>query len=337
MKLTPKLLGYLSKVFAQGPGSALALRIRYDGTSMTWSVSDAVLKTALVGGTGTPLHINLAAYTIGSLAAHIAARPGYSVPFVATDEISSLSALTLLDATGDQDTSNGDHLSAYTSVLWAYLEAQSNELTLARAAATEALLQMSLRSASDLWVDEHGSYYGIERAPGETDAAYSLRVIASIGRPLGNNIAIEQAINTASGGLNARVTDAPAAAFTIPYAGTSYGLFDVVYSIMLDGNDDLAVYTERVRRLVEQVRDAGTHLRTISVRGDLMDAYPIETSVGESVNFGVSQEISESAALGTVLHNGVHLRDGSITYDSSAETLLLQVITAGVPGPVQDI
>lgn len=337
MKLTTKLLGYLSRVFDRGPVQTLALRIRYAGTSMTWSVSDAVLSTAVVGGAGAPLQIQLSGFTIGSLASFVAAQAGYSVPFVAPTEISSLSALTLLDASGDQDTSNGDHLQAYTSVLWAYLESQANELTLARAAAAEALLQMSIRTAADVWVDEHGGYYGIPRIPGESDAIYSLRVVASIGRPLGNNVAIEQAINAASGGLNARVTDAPALAFTVPYAGTSYGLFDVVYSIALDGPDDLSVYTARVRDLVEQVRDAGTHLRTISVRGDLADFYPVETEADESLALAVGHAFSESAALGVVLHDGVHMHNGSVTYDSSAETLLLQVITGGVPGPVEEV
>ncbi len=337
MKLTPKLLGYLSHVFERGPGDVLALRVRYDGTAFTWRVSDAVLTTTVAGGTGVALQIQLASYTVGSLAAFIAAQPGYTVPFLAGVEVAQLSALTLLDAAGDQNTSNGDQFKAYTSVLWAFLESQANELTLARAAAAEALLQMTIRTAADVWVDEHGDYYGIARLPGEPDTIYALRVIASIGRPLGNNIAIELAINAASGGLNARVTDAPAMAFTTPYVGTSYGLFDVVYSVMLDGDDDLSVYTDRVRSLVEQVRDAGTHLRTISVRGDLMDLYDVDTLVGDPMDLRVAQDIVESAALASVLHNATHFRNGSIRYDSSEETLLLTVITAGVPGAQQQI
>lgn len=337
MKLTGKLLGYLSRVFDRGPGAVLALRVRYAGTSMRWTVSDGVLRTTVTGGPGADLTLQLSLYTVAGLAAVVAVQPGYSVEYVAGADVAGLSALTLIDASGDQNASNGDHLNAYTSVLWAFLEAQAGELTLLRAAVDEALAQMSMRSAADEWVDEHGGYYGFPREPGEPDAVYALRVIASIGRPLGNNIAIEQAINTSLGGLNARVTDVPAQAFTVPYAGTSYGLFDVVYSIALDGDDDLSVYTERVRRLVEQVRDAGTHMRTISVRGDLADAYPVQELASEALDVSVGMSIVESAALQLNLHDGSRLRNGSITYDSGSESLQLTIITNGVAAPPESI
>ena len=147
MTLTEKLLGYLNRVFDKGPDAALALRLNYDG-AMTWRVSGGVLTTSVTGGTGSPLTVALGGFSVSGLAAYLSAQPGYSVPFTATGDLASRSALALIETTGNPAQSNGDHLMAFQSVLWAYMSAQSAELSTAQLAIGEALLQIAALTAS---------------------------------------------------------------------------------------------------------------------------------------------------------------------------------------------
>lgn len=261
MKLTQKLIGYLNRVFDKDPGQVLALRLRYSGTSMTWKVADGVLSTTVVGGSGVSLVVPLQGYTIGSLCTFLAAQTGYSVPYQDLSTISGRSALVLIDGSGDQDASNGDHLYGYTSVLWAYMEAIANELTLIRAAISEALLQMAANTASGEWVDEHGGYYNVPRNTDELDAAYAARIVAEVIKARGNNIAIAEAIKTAVLADAAQVIDY--GVITTATDGTeSYGLFDVT----VESTTDVPLATTEdatVRQVIEVMRDAGTHLRKL--------------------------------------------------------------------------
>lgn len=261
MKLTEKLLGYLNRVFDRGPERVLVLRLRYDGV-MRWRVENAVLTTEVTGGSGAALSVDLSGYTVASLAAFLAAQPGYSVPFSDALAVPGLKATVLIDGTSDQDSSNGDHLYAYTSVLWAFMEAQASELKLLRDAVDEALLQMAANTASGEWVDEHGSFYAVGRKSGETDAAYAARIVAEVGRARGTNVAIAQAVRVGSGAYRVDVVDYPT--FTVAGDGTkSYGLFDVAVAIDVDAPLSAEEIDANTRALIEAMRDAGTHLRNL--------------------------------------------------------------------------
>jgi len=161
--------------------------------------------------------------------------------------------------------------------------------------------------------------------------------------------------------LQADVVDVPAQAFTIPYSGTSYGLFDVVYSIALDGTDDLNTYTERVRSVVESYRDAGTHMRSLTVSGDLSDAYPTDTIADGALLLNVGVDPVETVQLEGKRHNGQYRRDGSslgsfdglfsfdgailygltpgplISFNNSGEDLLVTLTIAGAVQPEERI
>lgn len=259
MKLTRKLISHLNRVFDRSPDPVLGLRIRYDG-GMTWEVEDGVLRTIVVGGTGASLQLNLANYTIATLANYVAAQPGYSVPFVSAD-VGGLSARTLLDASGDQDSSNGDNLLAYTSLLWAWLDPIAKELKDAAEQVDQAVLQMTPQTASGEWLDELGLYYAVPRAASEPDGLYAPRIIAEVLRPRGNNIVIAQAVDEVAGGAGvSRVTDVG-----LDATSNSYGLFDIDISFSLERleqfgmNDTLTA----ALKVVERFRDAGTQLRRL--------------------------------------------------------------------------
>lgn len=305
MKLTTKLLGYLNRVFDKDPAQVLALRLAYNGSDMRWTVSDGVLTTTVVGGSGVGLTIDLSTQTVGQLAAYLASQPGYSVPYVDASVLVGKSALVLLDGTNNQASSNGDHLYGYTSVLWAYMEAMSNQLTLIRAAISEALLQMSANTAEGEWVDVHGVYYNVLRNQGEADAQYAARIVAEVLQARGNNVAIGEALRIAVGASAATVTDY--GTITTSTGGTkSYGLFDVE----IDSTTDTTMGADQdalVRALIEALRDAGTFLRKLKyVRKSPWLAYG-----GAALFVGENCTVNFNA----LVANGLYYADGSQNAD----------------------
>lgn len=326
MRLTPRLLGHLNRVFSADPEPFLALRLRYAG-EMTWRVADGRLRTTVPEAPTANLDLDLAGYTIGGLAAHLAAQPGYLVPYVALGEQARLSALALLDGEGDPARSNGDHLRAYSSVLWSYMEALAIELAAAAAAIESLPLEMQTTTAEGTWLDLLGSYYGIRRQGGEADRAYGARIIAEVLRPRGNNVAIEMAIRSMTGQEAAVVdvvewgADAPLHDGSITYDGTHlhnssaqprYGLFDITVGYDLEGAYDPTAFAASMRALVERLRDAGTQLRAVSLEAAEMEdsAAALLPKENEGV-FTVTRHLT---------HNGTLTHDGSVTHSSTIVT-----------------
>lgn len=305
MKLTQRLLSHLNSVFDKGPERVLVLRFRYAG-AMRWTVADGVLTTEVTGGPGIGFSVDLSTLTIAGLAAYISGRTGYTVEFVDTAAVPGLSATAIIDGTGDQDESNGDHLHAYTSALWAYMEAQASELRLLQAAIDEALLQMAASTASGSWVDEHGSFYAVPRASGEMDAAYAARIVAEVGQARGTNVAISEAVRRASGAYGVGVIDVPE--FSTSSGGTkSYGLFDVEASIDVNAPLSSAEIDANVRAVIEAMRDAGTHLRKLKyIRRATLPLY-----VGAFAKAGMRVTVS----FGTLTLDGSWYLDGSEELD----------------------
>lgn len=303
MRLTAKLIGYLNRVFDKDPAKMLAFRLQYSGTSMAWTVQDGVLTTVVTGGSGAALSVPLASHTVATLCTFLAAQTGYSVPYQDLSTFSGLSALVLLDGAGNQGESNGDHFYGYTSVLWAYMESIGNELTLLRASITEAILQMAANTASGEWVDEHGSFYNVRRNTSEVDAAYAARMIAEVIKARGNNVAIAAALKDAVSAESVDVTDYDA--ITTSSGGVdSYGLFDATVTSYVETTmgpaEDAAI-----RQIIEAMRDAGTHLRTLKyIRKSTMILY-----VGAALKTGENV---------TVLFRPLFL-NGSFSLDGSEE------------------
>lgn len=281
MRLTQKLISFLHRKFDKAPGRELALRVRYQTGVMSWQVADAALYLTADNSPAPTLTIDLTAYTIANLASYIAAQPGFTVEYMAPPELNTLSARVLLDGSNDIAQSNGDHLYAYTSPLWSFMEAAANELEQAEKQIVQAIRQMSTKTANGEWLDELGGYYGVPRLASEPDISYGPRIIAEVIRPRGNNVAIEAAIKTFTG-QTTRVTDVTSYigsgllynnAFnhnsSHNYDSTSanplYGLFDVELGYDLLNGGDISSYQSTITDLVGRLRDAGTHLRNLSL------------------------------------------------------------------------
>jgi len=286
-KLTKKLLLSLHRPFDKDPHPQLAFRIQYDGTGLTWSILNGILTLTATGGTGTSHTFNIANFKIGQLAQFIAALPGYSVPYQDTSAYALLSALALLDSSGSINVSNGDHVFGYTTILWAWMDANSSELGTAKAQIDNALLQMNTISAEDEWLDYHGTFYNVPRQQGELDPGYSPRMIASVLQPRGNNIAIAEAIKSITqAGQGVFVIDAiNDTSFAITYNGLihfdgaefydaglgvngAYGFFDVDFSFDFAGPVTQATYYAQILTTVEDFRDGGTQLRAVIFRNN---------------------------------------------------------------------
>jgi hypothetical protein len=334
MRLTQTLLGYLNRVFNKDPGQFLAFRMQYSGGGMSWQVADGFLTvTVPPGGVGQSFTVDLSTQTLQSLITLISGEPGFTVPF-SDPTRQQLSALVLLDGSNSQAASNGDHLYAYTSLLWAFFEACSNELELAETQIDQLPQQMSIPTADDFWLDFIGNLYGIQRgtivvngvSTREPSPIYGPRIIQEVLAPRGNNIAIQMAIQSGTGNQQAVVTDAPITTAGTPHYDSSisyngahlynvttqgsFGLFDVQTGFNLEGSENITDFENRVKAIVERFRDAGTHLRSITL--------------APSTLTDTATDPTDSASLtvftGT-LYSGRFNYDGTLTYGGgSSET-----------------
>lgn len=295
MKLAKKLVSYLHRVFNKDPQPFLALQIAYAGGAFTWQIVDqAMAPTSIAWDDGVtawdeveytwdmypmlapgttsiltftpangamPLIVDLSLYTVAELGAFIAAQPGYAIPYQDTSPYSTLSALVLLNGVGNSINANGNCLFGYTSLTWAFIDAYAAELETAKAQIANMPAQMNPLTASGSWVDLLGQYFNVSRQTGELDAQYGPRIIATVIRPLGNNIAIAEALRAINGGLAVTVSD---------YDGltnNSYGLFDVEFSVSLAllNVTTPANLTVLITTVVGAMRLAGTFMRTLSI------------------------------------------------------------------------
>lgn len=328
-KLTQKILIRLHRVFDKNPYPQLAFRLQYDGTGMTWQIANGVLTTTVTAGTGSDLSIPLSAFTVDSLAAMLGALPGYSVPFQDTSEYAQLGALVLMDGSNDINTSNGDHIYGYTNLLWAYIETVGAELGAAKAQIPNMLAQMTVPTAEDEWLDEHGSYYLVPRRADELDAAYAARMVQQVLQPKGNNVAIAMVIQAlAPDALNVRVIDSiNDLIFTITYNGliahngtahydaglgpdSGYGFFDVDFDYDFTGSVTQDTYFDLIVDTVPNFRDAGTQLRGIIFRNNGSTHLIVSDTIVDGIRVIVYDDFSTGYRL---LENGLVrlLEDGT--------------------------
>jgi hypothetical protein len=101
----------------------------------------------------------------------------------------------------------------------------------------------------------------VTRNPQELDGAYGARMIATVIRPLGNNVAIAEALRVINDGLAVTVEDYPV------LTNNSYGLFDVNFSAsvaLLDATTTTELHAS-VSAIINPMRMAGCFLRNLSI------------------------------------------------------------------------
>lgn len=189
-----KLLKYPhSAVFNKAPAQELSLRVRHaDGAG--WMIADEVL--TLTAGEVVRQY-DLAQYTFSALADAMRAD-GFDVPLV-SERWANKSALAAVEGSGHQYESNGDHIYAFTSLLWVLMSGYAGEVREARTQVRNALRQMVMTQAEGEWLGVWGELYGVERATHESDAAYARRIPVEAFRLRVNALAIEKAIKDITG------------------------------------------------------------------------------------------------------------------------------------------
>lgn len=109
------------------------------------------------------------------------------------------SAMALVEGGGDQNASNGDHVTAYTSLLWAIMSGYGGELRAGQYQVGQALRQMIIPQSEGEWLDIWGTLYGVDRKQVEIDAAFKQRLTREVFRRRVNAHAIELAIRDETG------------------------------------------------------------------------------------------------------------------------------------------
>lgn len=317
MKLTDSLLSYLNRVFSKDPLPFLALRITCDSGHMTWDVTAGILTLTPAGITiALPLSIDLSTITIAGLANYLSSRPGYIVPFVADFTVNNLSALVILEGSGDVSQSNGDHLYGYSNILYAYVNATANELELAQDQIPNAVAQMSTTSAGTEFLDFLGTYYKVPRNPGELDQAYAPRIISSVLLPSANNVGMAIALQSRFPGTAALVQDAVTNAGSLVIRdgsikfnslfvhnsgvlGISNGLFDIVFIFSFGGAISPAAYVPLLIAAMNAYRAGGTYLRNLILKDGASASIIINSfNVGPIlvIEYGQNQTLEDSSS-----------------------------------------
>lgn len=194
MTTLQQLLKYFhTAVFDTKPDSVLAFRLRH-ASGATWSVSEDVF-TATAGSVTHSFDLNV--LTINDLALVLQAA-GFEVLNISTN-ISHLGAACLVEGSGDQNISNGDHVMAFMSPLWAILSSYAVALRDADYARAQALRQMIITQADGDWLDLWGTLYATARLAGESDVDYAARIPEEAFRLRVNGKAIEKAVKDLTG------------------------------------------------------------------------------------------------------------------------------------------
>lgn len=191
-----RLLGRLNRVFDKAPYESLALRIEAP-EGLKWRIADGWLH---VWRPGSPdLALPLEGRRIIDIRDQLQSL-GVLVSYYAEDPaILTLGAEALIPGQGDQAESNGDHIYAHTSPLWAWTGAVGRWLDEARRDIPEALKQMVVPTSEAEWSDYWGSFFNVRRRPGEADSHLNMRTAYEWRRPRSNRFAIQNNIKVLHG------------------------------------------------------------------------------------------------------------------------------------------
>ncbi len=175
-------------VFEKGAADELVFRLIHNAGA-SWAIGDGVM-TARAGSLVRTY--NLRALTVSGVIAALRAD-GFTVAHTSS-RFDGFSALVLTEGAGEQNESNGDHVTAFTSLLWVLFTAYAGEVNAAHDQIRQALLQMVIATAEGEWLDLWGSLYSVGRLSGESDVAYRARIPQEAFRIRVNALAIELAI-----------------------------------------------------------------------------------------------------------------------------------------------
>lgn len=174
--------------FDKSAQEELVFRLNHpDGAS--WVISEAVMTAS--GGSVSSVY-DLSGLTVAELIVEL-----QSDGFIVTETSSAyaaLSALVLVEGTGDEGVSNGNRVTGYTSLMWVLMGGYAGVIREAGLQVIQALRQMIITQAEGEWLDLWGKLYGVPRRQNETDQNYAPRIPREAFRLRESPIAIEEAV-----------------------------------------------------------------------------------------------------------------------------------------------
>jgi hypothetical protein len=331
-------LSHLDSAFDPDAEAWSAFRLNVQSGPFTWEVAGDVL--TVTPASGVPSTFTLSQNTLGTLTDALV-EAGFVVTEFANDEgQGALSAAVLMDGSG----SANDPLRAYGSLLWSIGEALGVELSALGDATTEALLCAVMETATSVWLDLWGSYFGITRLNGEEDDVYARRIVVEVLRPRCNNTAIALALQELFV-QDVEVVDAvetgavtPAHDGLISFDGTHYhnatvhplyGLFDVQVGYDLLNGGDPAAFVTVVTAIVERMRAAGTYLRNVALgAGTISDSVAAPVDGDMPLAVGVPLTDTPAAPTDDALSFASSLALGTDTVAAPSETLTITITSS---------
>lgn len=180
-------------VFDGSPEPELAFRLQHP-LGARWKIIDRVM-TVYAGEDSWSFGLRgLTVDTLCDLLMHA----GFTLESRAS-RFTGVAAEVLIEGEGNERTSNGDHVYAFTSLLWALMSAYTDEVRAAEYQVGQALRQMVITTAEKEWLDLWGTLYGVPRMQGEADGVLRERIPDEAFRIRVNGLAIEDAIKRTTG------------------------------------------------------------------------------------------------------------------------------------------
>lgn len=154
--LFDRLLKSLPSYLDRSGNPASGISLVYAGTAARVTIERRALKTTISGGIGVGLTISLVGKTLTALVTELNGYAGYTA--VAFGD-GSAPAMSLIEVSG-QDLTTSPRLDRFTSLLWSMLLPISWALLDTADNINTALLQMTIKTAEEKWLDLWGDYYG---------------------------------------------------------------------------------------------------------------------------------------------------------------------------------
>lgn len=330
MTALQRLLKYPhAAVFDKSPEPELALRLR-NPHGLVWEVTGSTLR--LITGQNltwdgtlsfdgrydwgvTVRDYSLLDKTVGELIEELRAD-GHEVLYE-NPEIVGRSAHVLIIGSGNQDESNGDHLTAYTSLLWSLYGAYAIEVERAEGQVQEALRQMVLTQAEGEWLDVWANLYGVPRVSDEGDPALQERIPEEAFRLRVNGLAIEQAV-LATTGETIRLNEPWRRMFALSESALSgdahmqdgrYYTYHVIQPVGGDGTD-----WARVLPVIERNKAAG-----VDLYAPMIDFGTWHINLQPPVEYRIENARTDVRGVGLLSSNDWVL--GILTLDESAPSI----------------
>jgi hypothetical protein len=312
MSVFNNLLSRLHRVFNKDPD-----RIPVMAITCTDPGAEITTNSLILVGTGG-LSVDFSELTLQQLATAIGTFSGYSATLVSASYASLLARAVMED--GTHKISADTHLYYPTSQLWLEMQTYAWILDEQAERLRQLTKQLYLHSADTDWLDYWlQDFFGIPRDGAETDPIYQRRGINEIVSLNQNNIAIENLIEgSLTNGIPCQVIDSAIPSTRLIGGKRPLTWFRVISVFDITGPEPFSANSDKVIRLVNKAKAAGTKIEEIVVGGYINDQFAMVDNLQTATTAQYTDPLSLTDTNGLNLfytRNGT--RDGSARYNGA--------------------